>query len=125
MEFLADSIDLWTIIADTKMSIESHDYVPMGNTQGQKQEALTQIQKQDVLQAEKPGTEQLSTNEIFSKLIEEQRFTNANICPGLSFRRLDPLKSESVPVQLSPIPASSLPPDSGRNRPCHNNLSVS
>ncbi|CAF1108501.1 unnamed protein product [Adineta ricciae] len=42
--------------------------------------------------------------------------------PGRSFRRLDPLKSEPVPVQLfsipaqfSPIPASSLPPDSGRN----------
>ncbi|CAF1108469.1 unnamed protein product [Adineta ricciae] len=41
---------------------------------------------------------------------------------GRSFRRLDPLKSEPVPVQLfsipaqfSPIPASSLPPDSGRS----------
>ncbi|CAF1043458.1 unnamed protein product [Adineta ricciae] len=64
-------------------SIESHDYVPMGDTQEQKQEALTQIQKQDVLPADKSkksGAEQHSTNENFSKLIEELRFTNANIC---------------------------------------------
>ncbi|CAF1637967.1 unnamed protein product [Adineta ricciae] len=36
--------------------------------------------------------------------------------PGRSFRRLDPLKSESVPQ----VPAGSLPPDSGRN--CRGNI---
>ncbi|CAF1237423.1 unnamed protein product [Adineta ricciae] len=57
--------------------------------------------------------------------------------PGGSFRRLDPLKSESVPIQFSPIPASSgrFLPDgfrrqgngrktnlTGRNRPRYNNM---
>ncbi|CAF1661168.1 unnamed protein product, partial [Adineta ricciae] len=40
--------------------------------------------------------------------------------PGRSFRRLDPLKSESDPAQFSPIPEGSLPPDSGRN--CTGNI---
>ncbi|CAF1556029.1 unnamed protein product [Adineta ricciae] len=40
--------------------------------------------------------------------------------PDRSFRRLDPLKSESDPVQLFSIPADSLPPDSSRN--CTGNI---
>ncbi|CAF1107767.1 unnamed protein product [Adineta ricciae] len=41
--------------------------------------------------------------------LNESKFLYINECPGRSFRRLDPLKSESFPVQLFSIPAQFSP----------------
>ncbi|CAF1608558.1 unnamed protein product [Adineta ricciae] len=84
----------------------------------------TTVRYQICLLADSP-TARTHTHTPYNHQQHKVRFSKCHVMdmfPGRSFRRLGPLKSESVPVQLfsipaqlSPIPASSLPLDSGRN----------